>query len=310
MRLYEEKQNTRKIITIVLLTAVALLLGQNLFAKDLKLIKEKSVAISPGQLLRVEASGADVKVKTWDKNEAYIKIFGNSRAEDKMEFRIEQTSEGVKVTAKKEGSSFFNWFGGGISVRIEATVPAQFNTAIETSGGDIDLADLKGEFDLHTSGGDVSLQNTVGKCGVQTSGGDITLKNHSGNTGLETSGGDIKCISTSGDLSAHTSGGDIDVNVSNGKVSVETSGGDIILNYSGDNKGIEAYTSGGDIQLTVPKTIKASVNFKTSGGEIDSEFSTSRVGKVSRGTLNGDFNGGGPSIKCKTTGGDITILEK
>jgi DUF4097 and DUF4098 domain-containing protein YvlB len=279
------------------------------YAEELRLIREKSISMKDWQNVYVNASGADVKVESWDKQEVYVKIFGNRRAEEKMNFDIYQDGEVVKVIAKKRGS-FLNWFGNSLSVRIEIMTPKNYNTHVETSGGDISVANLAGGFKLDTSGGDITLSNTNGKLKAETSGGDITLNKHKGDMNLSTSGGDITCNEGNGDLKAETSGGDIKIDLSDGRLFAETSGGDIIINYSGLNKGIRAETSGGDIHLKLPAAFKAKVHLETSGGEISNNFSNSKSERVKRGEVDAEFNGGGDILKLETTGGDIIIDQK
>ena len=267
---YVMEMNSRKIELIFLLIISAVLLSATtIFASGRKLIKEKSIQTQQGLTLTVEASGADIFVKTWEKAEAYVKIFGNSRAEDKMRFEIEKVESGVKVLAKKKSSSWFNFFNNGnYDVRIEVMLPKNYNTDIETSGGDIVISELKGNNNLHTSGGDVKLNSTEGELYVQTSGGDIKLDYQNGRSNLSTSGGDITVTKAYGDLKASTSGGDINIESSNGKIYAKTSGGDIELSYEGSNKGVEARTSGGRIHAKLPSTFKANVYLETSGGDI------------------------------------------
>lgn len=279
------------------------------YAEELRLISEKSISMKDWQNVYVNASGADVKVESWDKQEVYVKIFGNRRAEEKMNFDIYQDGEVVKVIAKKRGS-FLNWFGNNLSVRIEIMTPKNYNTHVETSGGDISVANLAGGFKLDTSGGDITLSNTNGKLKAETSGGDITLNKHKGDMNLSTSGGDITCNEGNGDLKAETSGGDIKIDLSDGRLFAETSGGDIIINYSGLNKGIKAETSGGDIHVKLPATFKAKVHLETSGGEISNNFSNSKSERVKRGEVDAEFNGGGDILKLETTGGDIIVDQK
>jgi hypothetical protein len=300
---------TKKILLILLIALFGSAFSTNIFADNLKLIKEKSISVKPNETLVIDASGADIKIDSWNKDEVYVKIFGNRKAEQKMEFTIERTGDGVEVIAKREGSWFFNW-GGGYSVRIEAMIPASFNNNVETSGGDILIQNVNGQFKLDTSGGDVDLKNTGGELKVRTSGGDIILLKHTGNSDVSTSGGDIHTKELTGDLIASTSGGDIRIEVNNGKISTKTSGGDIEIKYTGNNKGLYASTSGGDIKLFVPSTFQATVDFETSGGDIDCNFSNYKATKVTRSRLKGEFNGGGESVICKTTGGDIDINDK
>lgn len=309
MKTVKEYHTSKKLLIILLIVLISSFFANNIFADNLKLIKERTLNVKQGEKLFVDASGADIKVDSWNKDEVYVKIFGNRKAEDKMKFSIEKNLDGVEVTAKRESSWFFNW-GGGYSVRIEVLVPANFDTEIETSGGDILVQNVKGKFDLETSGGDVDLKSTSGELKISTSGGDITINKHSGNSKVTTSGGDITTKELIGDLYASTSGGDINLDVINGKVMAKTSGGDIEIKYDGENKGINASTSGGDIKLYAPSTLKALVDLETSGGSIDCNFNNYKATKVTRGRVKGEFNGGGENLICRTTGGDIIIYNK
>jgi hypothetical protein len=275
-------------------------------ADNLRLIREKSFQAKDWENVYVNASGADVKVDSWDKAETYVKIFANRRAEDRFKFSIEQEDNTVKVIAKKRGS-FFSWFGGGFDVRIEIKVPKNHNAHVETSGGDIYLSNLFGVFKLDTSGGDIVITNTDGKLRAETSGGDITLNKHKGEMNLSTSGGDIVCKESSGDISAETSGGDIKLEIADGKINAETSGGDIEIFYNGVNKGFEAETSGGDIHVKLSSGFKANAHFETSGGSIKNNFSNSRSIKTSRSEQDVEFNGGGVKLRLETSGGDIIV---
>ena len=306
---YGMENNSRKVeIIFLLLISSFLISATNLFASGKKLIKEKSIQTQAGQKLTVDASGADVFVQSWDKNEAYVKIYGNQKAEEKMHFEIEKTGDGVKILAKKKSSSWFNfWNNGGFDVRIEVMLPATYNTDIKTSGGDIAVGKLKGKVVLNTSGGDITLNTIEGELYAETSGGDIKINNHNGYISLSTSGGDITVTKQKGDLKASTSGGDVHLDMSDGKIWTSTSGGDIDINYYGNNKGIEASTSGGGIHAKVPASFKASVYLETSGGDIESNFSNCSTSKVKRGSFKGEYNGGGESFVLKTSGGDITV---
>ncbi|MHB9041024.1 MAG: DUF4097 family beta strand repeat-containing protein [Melioribacteraceae bacterium] len=296
----------KKMLVVISLIMISASLS---LADNLKLIREKSFQVKDWQSVYVNTSGADVKVESWDKPEVYVKIFANSRAESKMKFDIYQEGDVVKVIAKKRGS-MFSWFGNNLSVRVEVMTPKNFNPHVETSGGDINVANLVGDFKLDTSGGDITLSNTNGKLKAETSGGDITLNKHKGVMSLSTSGGDIKCEETNGDLHAETSGGNINIDLTDGKLFAETSGGDIAINYTGSNKGIEASTSGGEIQIKLPADFKAKVHLETSGGEISNNFSNSKSERVRRSEVDAEFNGGGSVLKLETTGGDIIVSQK
>ncbi|QQS35637.1 MAG: DUF4097 family beta strand repeat protein [Ignavibacteriales bacterium] len=284
---------------------------ENSYAGDdnLRVLHEKTFPISAGKDLKLEAASGDVMILTWDKNEVYVKVLGNDKAEEKIDFRFIGNSDEVEIIAKKEGS-VFNWFSSGIKLKFEIKVPASFNTKVSTAGGDIRLADVKGENNLKTSGGDVWVKNTNGNLNLSTSGGDINLDNNSGEMSVSTSGGDIMCKDFSGSLNASTSGGDIKLFSGNAKVSASTSGGDIAFEYNGKNNGIELTTSGGDITLKVPSDFSAAARLYTSGGDIECNLTTNNVKKISSTKFEADINNGGSPLVCKTSGGDIVVSKK
>ncbi len=277
---------------------------------DYRIIKEKTFDTSPGKNLVLKASSGDVIITTSDSPKVYIKILGNERANKKVKFHFDNSSDGVTVIAeRKDDWNFFN-FGSGIKLRFEIILPKNYNAKASSSGGDISIRDLSGELDLHSSGGDVSTKNIAGNIIVSTSGGDINITDNSGNLDLSTSGGDIKTVGFNGDVHASTSGGDIILDGSNGKIDAHTSGGEINLNYSGQNMGIRLGSSGGDISAKLPNDFNAQANLYAAGGDIQCDFAGNNVQNISSSKFEADFNNGGKEFIAKTSGGDITVKKK
>jgi len=297
------------IMTFLFLTGISASYAVNfsLNNEDLQVLQEKSFKTEPGKRIKISGSTGDVLVTSWDKPEVYVKILGNKKAKEKIDFDFKQDGDLIEVIAKREG--FFLW-GSGISLRFEVKVPRKYNTNISTSGGDIRFAGVEGKNILKTSGGDVSVKETFGEMNLSTSGGDISLERVAGNFNTSTSGGNIKGSNIKGSLKASTSGGDIKLEAENSYISAETSGGDITLNYTGENKGIELATSGGDIRITLPATFDASAYLSTSGGDVDIKMKTGNVKKLSSTKFEGDINNGGKELVAKTSGGTITVNSK
>ena len=276
--------------------------------ESLKVLHEKTFNISPGKLLKLDAASGDVIVNTWDKPQVYVKILGNSKAERKVDFSFDATDEYVEVIADHP-HSFFNWFGNGIRMKFEITVPNSFNTKIKSSGGDIKIAGITGNQWMKTSGGDVLVRDVNGNLTISTSGGDVTTTNTKGMTDLSTSGGDVTSTDFEGDLRASTSGGDIILRGKDSKIYAHTSGGDVTLNYKGENKGIDIGTSGGSIQLRLPADFNASAKLSTSGGSITCTLKTTNISKITSSKFEADLNNGGNRLVARTSGGDIEVLK-
>ena len=277
---------------------------------DLKTLHEKTFPISPGKELKLDVSMGDVMISGWDKDEVYIKVLGNKKAEDKMEFEFNADENLVEVIAKKKGS-VFNWFGvnevAGVALKFEVKVPNRFNNKVHTSVGDIKISDVAGTNTFKTSVGDVGVKKTEGKLEISTLGGDISLDENKGNISASASGGDIEAKNFDGDLYASTSGGDIKLKGTNSKIDAETLGGDIFLEYWGENKGIELSTSGGDIYIKVPADFNANVKLASLGGDVSTEIGVNNVKKSSSHELEGDLNKGGSLLNATTSGGDVVV---
>lgn len=308
MMIGNQKSNSGKLLFILLIAIISLLVYSTASAGSLKKLHEKSFEVSSGELLTVEADCGDVFIETWNNDEVSIVVYGNRKAEDRIDFEFEKTTDGVRVIADKEGSSIFGWFSSA-RVRFEIKVPAKFDVDINTAGGDVKLSDLTGKMALKTSGGDLTLKNIKGDLIAKTSGGDVSVFNHTGDAKVGTSGGDIRFENANGDIAAQTSGGDINIDTEEGSINAYTSGGDIQLKYVGSNRGIELKTSGGDIDVYLSSGIEADLELYSSGGSISCDYSTSRSSKISSHKFIADLNGGGELIYCKTSGGHVKIHE-
>ena len=277
---------------------------------DLQVIHEKTFNTTEGKRFTLKAYSGDVYITTSDEPSVYVKILGNNRAKEKVNFKFENTSDGVSViTERPDGWNFFS-FGRGIKLRFEIRLPKNYNADISSSGGDITVKDLNGSKELKSSGGDISIENSNGSLFASTSGGDIQLSNITGDQKLKTSGGDITSMDFKGDLDASTSGGNITLKGTDSKIDASTSGGEIKLNYSGENLGINLFSSGGDIAVKLPAGFNAHADLHASGGDISCSFKGSNVTKISSSKYEADLNNGGKTLYVKTSGGDIDISQQ
>jgi DUF4097 and DUF4098 domain-containing protein YvlB len=301
------KNKSLSILIVFLLLSANLLSGctREIFTVDnnLKLLHDKTYPIQPGKQLKLETSSGDVNISSWSKNEVEIKVFGNERAAEKVDFYFDTDNNQISVSSKTNG-----WTSSGIRIRFEIKVPSSFNNIISTSGGDIKIDGIAGSIKLKTSGGDIDLSNLAGSMNASTSGGDISFSKVKGDINLSTSGGDIKGVGFSGDANVSTSGGDILLDANNAKISAKTSGGDISLLYTGENKGINLSTSGGSIDIKVPDDFNASVKLSSGGGNVRTDFKGQNAVKISSAKFEADINKGGNNLIAKTSGGNIRLI--
>jgi DUF4097 and DUF4098 domain-containing protein YvlB len=249
---------------------------------------DRTFTVSPGGALIVDADGASIKVSGADTNQVtvHMRVRGPEKELDAL--TLDATQKGNEVTAtmrRTKGAKWFNW-GWRSESSIEVTVPRHYDVSARTGGGSIDLND------------------TVGPVKLNTSGGDVTAKNLNGTVWLRTSGGQISADSVRGDVDANTSGGDVRLLNIDGRIKGHTSGGNVRVSLVGANRGISATTSGGDVELMLPRGTTGNVSASTSGGQVTTDLPVATT-EMKEGRLDGTLNGGGQPIEARTSGGNI-----
>jgi len=251
---------------------------------------DRTFTVAPGGSLTVDADGGDVQVSGNDTRQVVVHMIvrGSQDQLDDMKLEAVQKSNEITATMRREKHHWFSWGNWSSNAKVEVTVPREFAVNVRTSGGNVAVRDTAGAASLRSSGGDVSARNLAGNIELRTSGGSILAETVRGDVDADTSGGDIRLLQIDGVLRANTSGGSVRCSL------------------KGTNRGITATTSGGDIELTLPRATAGNIVATTSGGDIRTEFAVlTKV--VKDGRLEGPINGGGALIKAQTSGGSISL---
>lgn len=305
--------------TALLLAAVSASAAQNKVTKTFD-------AADGGKLV-LTADVGDLRVTTGGRG-VTVDVTIAGRDESVKEYRVAFRQEGNTVYVDgdydRKGWHFFD--SDNLRVKYVISVPRRFQVDLQTSGGDINLADLDGEVLARTSGGDIELGNTGGNVTAKTSGGDIKVRGGNGFMKVGTSGGDIDIDSANGQVDARTSGGDIEIRRAGANVLARSSGGGIrideaygAIDASTSGGSIEArfsrqpsadsrlVTSGGGISVTLAGNVAADIDAHTSGGGISTSIPIQVLGKQSEDSLVGKVNGGGPKLYVRSSGGGISL---
>jgi DUF4097 and DUF4098 domain-containing protein YvlB len=285
---------------------------------------ERTLKLEPGGTFRLDSDIGAVVVRGKEGAGAHV-LFESSRADlqEEFDFKFDERPGEVVVTAK---SRHHGWFDGGYHGRVEVTVEVPAETAVDihtaggsirlsatkrpaklrTSGGSLTIEDLSGDLDGDTSGGSVHVRNAAGKVRVRTSGGSIEATHIEGPLDAATSGGSVRIEGVKGDLKAHSSGGPIHIIDAEGRVDADTSGGGVDVAFAkGNGKGGRIESSGGGITVSLDPTVHLEIDAHAEG--IHSDLPLSMQGDISRESLHGTLNGGGPSLRLDTSGGSIHI---
>jgi DUF4097 and DUF4098 domain-containing protein YvlB len=130
------------------------------------------------------------------------------------------------------------------------------------------------------------------KLDAETVNGAVEAEGLAGEIKLGTVNGAVTVRDARGALEAHTTNGAIDAEL-------EQVSRDAQLAFT---------TTNGSIELTLPASVRGSLQANTTNGSISSDFPVTVEGRYGPKSVRGDLNGGGPSVvKAATTNGGITI---
>ena len=161
----------------------------------------------------------------------------------------------------------------------------------DTSGGSIQLEEIRGWADVHTSGGSIRFVGVAGELSGETSGDSIRGEDVGEDADVDTSGGSIELRGMAGAVNASTSGGSVTVHFARG-----------------NSRGGTLHTSDGRVTGHVDPEAALDIDASTSGGGVTLDFPVTVQGKLSKNSVNGTLNGGGPTLRLRSSGGRVSIL--
>jgi hypothetical protein len=300
---------------------------------------QKSAAARPGGSLTVIAEFGSIEVVPGDSSKVAVevqrKVEAGSRQEAKAildDFDLQVTRDGGHVTVrgifktgwKPEGGQ--SWLRGRQFCRnnrcleyasklrlfhYRVWVPAECSVDAETHGGAVSIGDLKGTMRSRTAGGSLSFGRIQGPVTGNTSGGSISVAGATGPVDVRTSGGSLHLGEIGGRLTAHTSGGSIHIKGATGEIDASTSGGSVTAVLAGQPKGdCRLSTSGGSVTVELDPAAGVVLDASTSGGRVSVDFPLKGTGEVRRNEVRAAINGGGPELRLRTSGGNISVRRK
>ncbi len=276
--------------------------------------------VGSGGTLAIESDIGSIAVRGADIDSVDIEILREVRTTSEKkaseilrdyDIRFRHSGDDVTIEAKykKKGlRGFWNNIGRYLRVKFIITVPSEYNVDLNTKGGSISVENLHGEVLSKTSGGSLKFESIEGNISGKTSGGSISIGEVVGRTNIRTSGGSIRIVRAAGPVDAHTSGGSISVEEVIGTIKAHTSGGSVKAYLSRQpDSDCSLTTSGGSITVHLSEDIGMDLNAKTSGGRVHTDFKVALVGEISKRSIQGEMNGGGPELYLRTSGGSIYL---
>ncbi|HTW49390.1 MAG TPA: DUF4097 family beta strand repeat-containing protein [Acidobacteriaceae bacterium] len=233
------------------------------------------IHVSPGSSTEVHIVG-HVHASDWG--------FGGS-AEDRVHAvvsnpPIEQTGNIIAIGHHMEIHN--------VSIDYDITVPHGTQLEANSGSGDLRLQDVGGPLKAGTGSGSIQASGATGIVTLQTGSGDIRADLHAAqDVKAQTGSGGIHMQGVAGSLYAQTGSGDIEVA---GQPTlgwkIHTGSGSVTLNTGSSRFTLDATTGSGDVHSDPPLTTH---------------------GSLERHHVQGDINGGGPTVQIVTGSGDIRI---
>lgn len=312
--------------------------AESIESGDAILVLEESYPVASIKELNVTTSGGSILVTGDADQDAVLEMYVNANkngnyTNDEIkeildrdyEIEIRETNGVLHAHAKRKNNLISNW-KNSLSISFKIRTGSAINSELSTSGGRIELANLRGNQSFRTSGGRLNIENLSGDITGETSGGSIQAINGQGNIHLTTSGGSIQLMNLDGDVRVSTSGGSISGQQITGSLFAETSGGgiqleDMACKLNASTSGgsvtvdmrkligdVELSTSAGSVNLTLPMDAAADLNLR--GSSVNVSSLSNFEGSNARGKLVGRLNGGGVRVDASTSAGGVNLNVK
>ncbi len=314
-------KNTRS-KNLILLAGLAMLTASAGFAdKKIKRIFEERIDLTDVQYVEIKVFKGHIKAFGEERQDAELSItqkfkVSSEKEADRLEESIikniwtEDDTLYVEVDTEHEPSWFDKVFGNRNPINLDTKIilPNRMNIKLDTSGGHLSAHHFKGTVDLKTSGGHIEAEEIVGDLLADTSGGHITVSDIDGNAFVKTSGGHIEATNISGDAKLKTSGGHIEAGPIEGHLDARTSGGNVKAYLpNGIESDTTLRTSGGNVSVKMPENASFTIDASTSAGRVHSDFNVPTSRRIPGGKIKAEVNGGGATLRLKTSGGNVSV---
>jgi DUF4097 and DUF4098 domain-containing protein YvlB len=257
----------RRAATHLIAVATITLAATVLHAETLTQNIDRTFDVRPGATLALDNVNGHVNVTSWDQPR-------------------------IRVHAVKTVSRLDNAKGALDALRVEMT-PRDGGLTVHTvypGHGGIGFLDfLSGNWSDAKVEYDVTVPRSM-SLEIETTNGAIEVKGVSGV---------LKAETTNGYILLERCAGNIDAETTNGRVTAEL----VSIDRTRTNR---LETTNGKIILTVPSSLAAELDASTTNGSIDSELPVA-THSLGRHSLRGMINGGGATLRLRTTNGSIEI---
>jgi len=259
-------------------------------------------------------------------NTVTVKVDGNNRGRTNLIITLPKSAS-VNLTASHGGVTIAG-LGGNVDAEVqhgdmEATA-VKGNVHVRLSShGDFSAHDIQGDVTVEGNGGDLTVSDIQGKVTIQGDyTGDTHLERVDQTVHFHSSRTDLELARLPGDLSLNgdslhaaqvvgpvrvicSRSKDVEMSQVFGDTHVEDRDARVELGMAG-SYAVDVKNAKGDVEISLPPNVAASVDARTHNGDIVSDFPLSIMGDENK-TATGTIGKGGPRLVLSTEHADLHI---
>jgi hypothetical protein len=233
----------------------------------------------------------------------------------RMRPRIKSDSRQLRVSVADSRGVVFDWDSTlQMTVEVKVTIPAGLKLYVRSVAAGVTFpGEFRGSVNLRTDGGSIFTNRIEGDFFARTGTGSITVSEVTGRSELRSDTGLVLAGWLHGPAELRTLNGSIEVQHAHHELVMQGADSELVLGISEPPpKSIDLRTSAGRIWVNIDHDLALSVdavsrllgNVRARGLDLVSDD----AGSLLRTALTGDWNGGGPLLRARTTGGEILLI--
>lgn len=286
----------------------------------LQRVETQNFVLPVGGKLIVDTYRGAIDIKAGEGREVAISMSMFSGKKDKSEasealdrVKFDFTQEGSHVVLKarnpfETGVKFVWEDETNIDIRITVTVPEDCDLDLRTRDGGITVGNIRGEMKATTEVGSIFFRSIDGDILAKAQSGNVVVSRCTGSVDLRTGQGDVRIGTVGGRARLETVNGDIEVQTAHDVVEANVADGNIEAGFAVITGKSKIRTKFGDIVARINPAEACTISARARWGRVDDRLSIHAInGGNGRSRLSGDYNGGGPLIDLRASGGTVRI---
>ena len=302
--------NSKTIVSLVAITT--LLSAATASAREYPI--EKSFAVSPGGILKIDSNVASAEIVTGDSKNVEVRLERNRNDRyqrqtdellEQLQLEMVEANNTVRLVArvpddrKREMNS--------IPLAFRIVIPRKFNVDARTLGSS-SIGDLDGVAKISTAGGGLKIGNITGSVIARSAGGGITIGDVGADFEATSAGGSLRIGKVAGSVTANAAGGSVTIEEAEEILEATATGGSVKAIVTKPLRSDSKVTAtGGSVDLRLPDSSAARVDAACVGGRVRSDFAIGMPGDSDSTRLKGEIGSGGPALALRATGGSINL---